>query len=63
MKNPTLDETRPQSKQEIKAEIRRMASELKEMLEQARQSDERAQRNIAETAQNLKWIREQLNVG
>lgn len=62
MKNPTWDDSVPHSKAEIKAEIRRMASELEEMLDQARQSDERTQRNIAETARTLQRIRERLNV-
>ncbi len=62
MKNPTWDDSRPHTKQEIKAEIRRMASELKEMLEQSRQSNERTQRNIAETTRILEQVQERLNV-
>lgn len=63
MNNPTWDDSRPHTEEEIKGEVRRMAEELKAMLESARQSDERAQRNMEVTARNLKWIREQLNVG
>ena len=63
MQNPTWDDSRPHTKAEIKAEIRRMASELEAMLERSRQSDERAQRNQQETARNLQWVREQLHVG
>ncbi len=62
MKNPAWDDSRPHSKEEIKSEIRRMASELGEMLEQAQQSDERTQRNIESTARTLQRIRERLNV-
>ncbi len=62
MKNPTWDDTRPHSDEEIKGEIRRMASEMEEMLEWSRQSSERTQRNIRSTAHTLERIREKFNV-
>jgi len=62
MKNPVWDDTVPHSKEEIKAEIRRMASELEEMLEWSRQSSERTQLNIQETDRILKRIQERFNV-
>lgn len=62
MKNPVWDDTVPHSDEEIKAEIRRMASELEEMLERSRQSDARAQRNIQETNRILERLQENLNV-
>lgn len=62
MKNPTWDDSRPHTDEEIKVEIRRMTGEIEQMLESSRQSDERTQRNIEETGRTLQRIREKLNV-
>ena len=62
MKNPVWDENIPHSKEEIKAEIRRMASELREMLDQSSQSSARTRLHIESTERTLKRIREKFNV-
>ena len=63
MKNPTWDDSRPHSEEEVKTEIDRLTLEIRQMIEATRQNHEEAERRSANTRRIIRSIQEQFPMG
>ncbi len=62
MKNPTWDDSRPHSEEEVKVEIHRLLGEVEGMVERMNQSQARIERSRQATKRTLQRIEERFDV-
>ena len=62
MKNPTWDDSRPHTEEEMKTEIDRLTDGFRQMLDETRRNHDEAERRSANTWRIIHSIQEQFHV-